>query len=288
MYGIPTNCGFLTPQFADSCFFPSAPDITHSHIPYFARMLCNWAYNIPNKFSWVMVITAHNESFLKSRIKNVLPNYEPPGWKIANSVDSTWTDATQNVVGCIFAQGVSIPGENVNIEYAGITEGSNRGFLNAPIINGRASLELLNAGFLETNRSFVDGVLRPWAILASHEGLLARNRQQSIKSDIQVYELAKSGDECSSNIIRKIFTYYNCVPVFISSEEKDYSSSGDYPKLQVKFVYTHYTVDDLSSAPPKLTAPSSSFQETRPKNFQIGEIAQINSKNFGNPVKYIA
>ena len=197
-----TNCGQLTPQMFKSCKMDGQPSTTHGHIPYFNKMLCQWAYSVPMKFSWVMLIIAHNKDYLVNKIKTVVPNYEPPGWKVDGMVDATWTNATQDVVGCIFAQGVDIPGENVNIDYAGVSEGSNRGFINAPIVNGRSNFEPLGAGFLETNKSFTDGVLRPWSILVAHEGLIATPRNKSIKADILIYQLAKNG-ECSPNIIRK-------------------------------------------------------------------------------------
>lgn len=275
--GISTNCGLITPQIFESCSFSGGADITHSHIPYFNKMICQWAYNIPMKFSWVMVINAHNKEYLINKIKKTIPSYEPPGWNVAGMTDATWTDATQNVVGCIFAQGVSIPGENVNLDYAGVSEGSNRGFINAPIINGRSNFDLLEAGFLETNRSFVDGVLRPWSILVAHEGLMARSRDRSIKADIAVYQLARNG-ECSPNIIRKAFIYYDCAPVFISPEQLEYSSSSDYPKLQSKFVFNHYIVDGLTAPQTEYNIESISSQAT---------IGQINSERFGDSVSNV-
>lgn len=239
---LPTNCGNLTPRTFEPCSISGTPDITHSHIPYFHRMMCNWAYNIPLQFQWVLVISAQNISYLKNRIKQRIQEVEPDGWNISSTVDTTWTNATQDVIGCIFAQGVDIPGESINVQRVGVSEGSNRGFINAPIITGRSSFSDLQVGFLETNKSFVDGVLRPWSILVAHEGLVAQ--RNSIKADITIYELSKAG-ECTPNIIRKQWNFRDCAPVMISSEQKTYSSN-DYPKRQVSFVFNSYQVTDLS------------------------------------------
>jgi hypothetical protein len=278
--GIVTNCGLITPQVFETCNFGGQPSLTHNHIPYMNRMLCQWAYNVPMRFSWVMVINAHNKKHLINKIKSVVPGYEPPGWNMSNTVDDTWTYSTQDVVGCIFAQGVDIPGENVNVDYAGISEGSNRGFINAPIINGRSNFDLLGAGFLETNRSFVDGVLRPWTILAAHEGLLATTREQSIKSDITIYQLAKMG-ECSPNIIRKAYVFHDCVPINIQPDQLDYNSSSDYPKMQAKFVYNSYYIDDMSESQGGRVSTAS--KSTQPSSPIQGNIAMsqsfINSQN---------
>jgi len=243
---LPSNCGNITPQVFQTCPMPNSPDITQSHIPYFHRKMCDWAFNIPLNFQWVLVITAKNKNHLFNKIKQRLPSLEPAGWNIGMSLDTTWTTATQDVIGCIFAQGVSLPGETVNTEHVGITEGSNRGFINAPVISGRANFNNLEIGFLETNRSFTDGVLRPWSIVVAHEGLIAN--QLSIKADIDVYELAKHG-ECSPTVIRKVWHFKDCAPINISPEQKSYESSTDYPKRQAGFVYNSYSVSDMGYNP---------------------------------------
>ena len=271
--GIASNCGIITPQFFKTCDFGGQPNVTQNHIPYFNSMMCQLAYNIPNKFSWVMVINAHNRNFLLNKIKSTLPQYEPPGWNIKSHADATWTNATQDVIGCIFAQGVRIPGERVNIDYSGISEGSNRGFINSPIINGRSNFEPLGTGFLETNKSFVDGILRPWSIVVAHEGLIARPRERSIKSDIFIYQLAKNG-ECSPNIIRKAYIFKDCVPITIPNEDLTYANDGDYPKMQVDFVYSSYYIDSFDSG------GSSTFASASNNNGLIAPNQVQSSNNF--------
>jgi hypothetical protein len=155
-------------------------------------------------------------------------------------------DSVQNVIGCIFAQGVSIPGEKIKVEYSGITEGSNRGFINSPIIAGRSDFEPLQIGFLETNRSFIDGFLRPWSILVAHRGLIATENSSSIKARITIHQLARDGTDVQSRI-RKSIIFENCAPISIASENLDYSSSSDFPKVQADFVYSkYYIVDNIS------------------------------------------
>jgi hypothetical protein len=216
------------------------PSIQNSHIPYFHNLLCNWALNVAQQYSWVVVIDAQNKQFLFDKIKNVVPNLEPAGWNTTDAFDSTWNEQTQDVIGCIFAQGVNIPGEEVKIEYAGITEGSSRGCINAPIIAGRNNFAPLQISFLETNKSFVDGVLRPWNVLVGHEGLVAKPQGNSIKANISVYQLARAGHD-TPLAIRKKWTYFDCVPSQIPDEDLTYSSS-DYGKRQAFFVYSHYTL----------------------------------------------
>jgi len=237
---ISTNCGTLTPQFFNSAQFDGSPNILHGHIPYFHAKMCEWAYNIAQEWSWVVIIDAHSKSTLLQKIKSTLPTIEPAIWEVSQIVDDTMKDEVQNIVGCIFAEGIRIPGENTAIEYVGITDGSRRGFINAPIINGRTDFQPLEIGFIETNQSFVDGVLRPWNIIGAHEGLLARPRENSIKADIHLYQLAKYGADTPS-IIRKAISFYDCVPIDISTQDIQYGSV-EYGKKQVQFVYNYYGI----------------------------------------------
>jgi hypothetical protein len=233
-----TNCGTIKEKFfLENPKINCQPDITHSHIPFVHQMFCRWAYQPALQFLWVLVIEAHNKNYLLNKIAEV-SFLEPPGWNTHRIIRDTWTDQTQNTVGCIFAQAVNLPGESVKVDYVGLTEGSNRGFINAPIINGRENYQPMEISFLDTNQSFVDGVLRPWSILIAHEGLLARPRDQSLKADIHVYQLAKAG-EYSPNIIIKAWTFKDCVPVNIIDEKLTYNTS-DYGKRQAQFVYNSY------------------------------------------------
>jgi hypothetical protein len=250
MAGITTNCGIITPQSYEDivCSIPGV-GITHNNLPYFHHMLCQWAYNIPLNFQWVLVIEAVNKDYLMEQIKNMVPAFEPGKWNMSKTADETWTKQTQDTIGCIFAQGVELPGETSVVERAGMPDGSNRGFIKAPIINGRQDFTDLNITFLETNRSFVEGVIRPWNIVVNHRGLVARGDAESIKSRIQVYELAKAG-ACTPNIIRKHWTFHDAVPTMISSEQKSQETSSDYGKRQTAFTFNSYHIDDMNTQSP--------------------------------------
>lgn len=225
---------------------PNNPSETFGGITYFHDKICSLAYNVPLKSSWVLFIYPNNKEYLLNQISLLNSNYENKNWNVGNSARKTTDDPVQNVVGCIFAQGVNLPGEDVGFEYAGITEGSKRGFINAPIINGRKDFEPLEVGFLETNSSFVDSFMRPWSIIVAHKGLIAMPRDRDIKATIVVHQLARIGTDQDSRI-RKTFIFNNCAPINISSESLEYSSSSDFPKLQVKFAYSRYAIADSQS-----------------------------------------
>lgn len=250
MANINTNCGVITPSVYEDilCKIPGV-DITHNKLQHFHHMVCQWAYNIPLNFLWVMVIEMESVSLanLKKDIRLIEKNYEPEGWNMGKTAEDTWTWDTQDKVGCIFAQAAELPGETTSVERVGIIEGSRRGFINAPIISGRQDFNDLSVTFLETNRSFVEGFIRPWSILAMHKGLIAQPKGKSIKSTINLYELAKKS-ACEPNIIRKHWVFKDAVPTQISSESKTQENSSDYGKRQVSFTFGSYYITDHSIA----------------------------------------
>lgn len=245
MATIPTNCGEIKPQTFD--IQTMQPDVKNSHIPYFHQMLCKWAYGATMNFSWVMVLHAKNKNNILKKINDLSGRFEPSGWEMGEVAKKAWSEDAHDVIGCIFAQAVRLPGENVGVEYAGVTTGSRRGFINAPIINGRSDFASLECGFLETTQSFVDGVLRPWNIIIGHEGLLARSTEESIKCNIDVYQLAKNSqnthetNEHQPNIIRKAWTFYDAAPINVSAEDLKYDSQAAALR-QAAFVYDYYTI----------------------------------------------
>lgn len=221
----------------------NSPSPTFGGITYFHDKICSLAYSVPLKSAWVLFIYPNNKDYLLNQIKSLNSFYENSEWDVFSSAKKTTDNPVQNIIGCIFAQGVNLPGEDIGIEYAGITEGSKRGFINAPIINGRKDFELLDVGFLETNSSFVDSFLRPWSIIVSHKGLIAMPFEKDIKATIVVHQLARIGTDQNSRI-RKTFIFNNCAPVNIAPETLDYANSSDFPKLQAKFAYSRYAITD--------------------------------------------
>ena len=95
-------------------------------------------------------------------------------------------------IGCAFAQTVSIPQEQNAINKIGPT---NRGFLKAPILEQRQQFASLNIEFLETSLSFVDFLIRPWVVISSHMGYVARPGQinNGLTTDMYIINFAKAG-----------------------------------------------------------------------------------------------
>ena len=152
--------------------------------------------------------------------------------------------ASGGVGGCILAQGVNIPGESYAVNDVAIE--NNMGFLPGKVGGNRAGLPQLTIEFRETNRSFTDLVIRPWMILASHMGMVARpmNDYRKIKTNIQVIQLAKTY-QYTPTVERKVYTFYNCVPTSISSTQLTHENVPKFDMYDVQWAYTHYNVTSL-------------------------------------------
>lgn len=223
--------------------------LTGGHIPYYLSLLCEWPTSIPLTSMWVCLIMPHNPAYLLGKLARIggleVHGASPNGtsWSIAQGINEVWTNQTQAVIGCTYALGVEVPGESVNTIFAGMGDNVNRGFLQGTISVARNAPERLKISFIETNSSFVDMFVRPWTILASHKGLFAYPYDQSIKSTIHMFHLAKTG-ATSQSIVRKRITYFDAVPVMVPGEANTRSESNTVDARSCEFVYNSYTISD--------------------------------------------
>jgi hypothetical protein len=219
---------------------------------YFLLQLQSWLTTIPLQTQWIAVIDSFPYA-LNTRILQSLERTD--GAKKGFDIDQAKTLLTsfpfQKVIGCVFAQGAQIPGESYTVESAAIE--NNRGFIPGVISGNRAPYNNmpLQLSFLETNTSIVDFVFRPWTMLASHYGYVAREGDMpgskdyyNVKSNITLLCYTRSYQNISQ-IPRKVFTFYNVVPTIIQNQNLNYS---DEPALAtaytVSFSYTNYTVQN--------------------------------------------
>jgi hypothetical protein len=141
----------------------------------------------------------------------------------------------------IFAQDVTIPGENVAIKKLGVSDNNVAGvFLPLPTLNNRAVQNTVKLSILETNTSFLDSIVRPWIICTSLYGLYSRtaNSKQNIKLPFfQVIQLD------NSNQYRKVITFNNAVPVSMGSSRLSYGTNGS---TQTKIIETEWLFSDYS------------------------------------------
>jgi hypothetical protein len=212
---------------------------------YFLAQLNTWLTSPALQSQWICVIdrypTILNSSILRT-LERTAGNYNAYDINIAKS--SLTSYPFQRVAGCIFTNKVQMPGESYNIESASVE--NNRGFLPGIISGKRTSYSEspLTIGFYESNTSFIDFVLRPWVMLASHYGYVTRKEKQyNIKCNITLLYYSKTFQNVSM-IPRKVFRFYNCVPTTINVQNYDYSEKEAVESYDINFAYTNYTIEN--------------------------------------------
>ncbi len=245
-----------------------------SYTENFLQHMEKWEFAIPNKFLWLVNIEAASGSTDTKFIQtHPIPKYinthnmhqyenadnpvhsgnidQPatysPGWDIDQGKREITQETymrTGNEHGCILAQGVVLPGEQYQVNDVAID--NNMGFLPGKVGGNRSPMAPLILQWRETNRSFVDLVIRPWIILTSHLGLVARppTDGRNIKANISIVQLAKTY-QYTPLLERKIWRFYNCVPVSVDSKELTYQDGNNFDIFTTQWHYTHYTIESL-------------------------------------------
>ena len=211
---------------------------------YFLAQLNSW-FTTPSLVSqWICVIDAYPPALNSNILRNLertAGNYNAYDINVAKALLTSYP--LQRVAGCIFANEVQIPGESYSVESIAIE--NNRGFIPGLASGARTSYtDGLQIGFYESNTSFVDMVLRPWVILASHYGYITRkDPKYRIKCNITMLFYSKTFQNVSM-IPRKVFRFYNCVPTKIALQNFNYAEKTETTSNSVNFAFTNYTVEN--------------------------------------------
>ena len=140
-------------------------------------------------------------------------------------------------------QKATLPQEDISVSKTDDIEGL--GMMHPFQYTSGRQWQFLNTGmdleFLETNLSFVDFVLRPWAIQISQKGLIADGTEQSFKTRIKIFEYQKVKRNIES-VVRKEWTFENAYPVNVQTYSLQMASQTDQIKVSVKWAFSHYDV----------------------------------------------
>lgn len=224
-----------------------------SQIPYFLdNFLSNFETAIPRGAQWLLYFEGIEN--IVDVVLETLKEREPTRWFI----DELAKKIGQNPIiqrdkGCLFAQAVEIPGESTIVNPEGV---QMNGFLRTTVGGGRTEYSSgIRIGFLETNYSFVDTVIRPWVITTGHLGLIARtNPKEQYRCNLFVIKLGvkegpiinKDGSlktPGSAPIPLQKYKFFNVCPVSITGEEYNFSPATGPVIRETTFIYDYYTVD---------------------------------------------
>lgn len=165
--------------------------------------------------------------------------FEPGRWDIARGLGTLLAKDYQQTKGCLFAQGVTIPGESSVALPEGI---QMSGYIRTMAGGGRNPFQPLDITFLETNVSFVDNVIRPWIIATSHLGLLARYGPENYRCNISVYKLGVLQHNTTPYVACK-YTFYGACPTDVNGEDNTYMATTTPSTRTASFIYHYYTIE---------------------------------------------
>ena len=235
----------------------------------FLHALDNWEFSLPLNQLWMVffnippyvnnkAMAAFGETFIGAQGPD-------EGTDLARQL--LYTDRYMRNIGCSFAQTVSIPQEQNAIGRVGP---SNRGFLKMPVLEQRQQFASINIEFLENNLSFVDFLIRPWIVLSSHAGYVARQKV-NLTTDLMVINFAKGGVDFEFDdprqphrengsrtdtvhirndrgfVARKMYMFQGCTPINTSPERYGYSPESGVDRRDTEWVFKRYQVMTPSS-----------------------------------------
>lgn len=231
------NENIPVPQFIDRSIDLETA-VNGKRLDYFVSLLCDDTFRIPLQTNWALFIIPHSPN-LNAQILQIAADYDPMGHSIAQNIGLVNEEKYQNVIGCVFAQDVRLPGENLNWE----TTTPYGGYLPSPVTTSRVMKNILDVGFLETNRSFSDFFIRHWISLVGYKGLVARSKETSVKSTILVFQFGTTRKPDKMSDVRKIFMFKDAVPIIVGDEDLGYdASTNTNNKRQCSFLYNSHAV----------------------------------------------
>ncbi len=220
---------------------------------YYLDLLGSWPTGIAMASQWFMYFnfdTLKRNGFFEDFELNLNNLEQTNDWQLNSNVGSMLVDGRlqhsfENLIGCVFARQVNLPSEGLTAGHEGLSYG---GYQGPAVASARTPYNNFTSVFLETNASFLDLIIRPWAISTSYNGLIARakNSPKYVKADyVDVVMLAKAG-KYKKMTIRKIYRFYNVAPVNIEGESYSYMEEG-LKFSNVTFAYDRYCISDKNT-----------------------------------------
>jgi hypothetical protein len=212
-------------------------------VPSFLQnVLSSPAGAIPREAQWVIAWngTANTTNGIPNVITKV-NEYEPgSSWNINAGFSAITKDAYNGNMGCMFAQSVQIPGDSFQAQPdAGIQK---NGLTQAYVGQGRNMPGNLIISFLGTNVDFVDNVIRPWVIMTSHLGLVARSGDLNYRTDVDFYKLNVTSPSAPPTVLER-YHFFGVCPVSVDSHEYSYANYSQSIRKNATFIYHYYNID---------------------------------------------
>ena len=213
---------------------------------FFLTQMESWFTTIPLRTQWMLLIQGYPQ-LLQTQVVQSLEDRQGNvnNFDISQAVNILKSYPLNKVIGCVFAQGVNIPSaQRLSVSKNKIFGDKQRGFIPGQVSEGKNTFENLTIQFRETNTSFADFVVRPWSMLSSHFGFVARPEGdiRDMSTTISILQFTRSYQKLSQ-IPRKIWTFYNCFPISVSNQNLTYDSEG-MEMNTTEWSYSNYAIQN--------------------------------------------
>lgn len=222
------------------------------------RLHQDWTNDLPLKNIWGINFSARTGSGamvnVGDAIEYYLDIYRPRTFKVDNDLMDRVSDFES---GFLLAQNVSFPGQNFSV--GSNTIENSGGFQPIQIGQQNSSSHELDITFLETNRDVFSFFIQPWIVACSYAGLIEDPTEPDIKCNIDLIEYTRTAQRYADKVgesnkitgrdevefgIRKMHTFYDCVPFLMDEEALSYGalSEGDITR-KATFNFAHYQLN---------------------------------------------
>lgn len=200
-------------------------------------LLSRPASSIPKGSLWAVFFDDIGNKILPAIVNAYEREPQSASWKTENAAAIILSPSYQETKGCMFCTALSIQGEGANVTTGGTPQGS---YLRSYVGGGRQDLSKMRMSFLDTNVSFVDTILRGWALATACYGMVARTGYKNYRTNITCY---KFGVSPTGPFVLQTVTFYDACCIDVSQEEYNYDPVTTFGKREAQFVYQSYSID---------------------------------------------
>ncbi len=221
------------------------------------RLHQDWTNDLPLKNIWGINFSARTGSGamvnVGDAIEYYLDMYRPNTYKVDNDLFDRVSDFE---AGFLLAQDVSLPSVSLAIQEFDI---NNSGGIQAMQMGDRVGDDHnMSISFLETNRDVFSFFLQPWVVACAYAGLIEDDSEPDIKCNIDVIQYSRTAERYADKLgesqkldkseveygIRKMHTFYDCVPTQVDPDNISYGeqSISDITRT-VGWNFAHYQLN---------------------------------------------
>ncbi len=218
----------------------------------------DWTNDIPLKNIWGINFSARTGSGamvnVGEAIEYYLDMYRPRTFKVDKDLIDRVSDFES---GFLLAQAVNMPEEQLSVSQEELP--NSGGFQPIQVGERIASNHELDITFLETNRDVFSFFFQPWVVATSYAGLIEDPTEPDIKCNIDIIQYSRTAERYADKIgesnkitgrseveygIRKMHTFYNCVPTSVKGDDFSYGemTESDITRV-VGLNFEHYQLN---------------------------------------------